>query len=235
MNVVDIGILAVIAASLIFGLYRGFISSVANTGGALISFLTSFWLYPHIAGFVRNNTNLRQTLATYTDTLVRSADAQRAVGEISSQEMPGVIERVLSNLRLPQPIADTISNNLNGHLLGAEKTVQAYVSETLVNACINLLSFVVCFILLYVVFSLVMSALRAIFKLPVLKQFDTLAGGVFGLVRGVLLVFVVFALLPVAEALIPGDTVQSLVASSSLAGIFDSGALINSVLRGSLY
>lgn len=232
MNVVDIGIIAVIAASLLFGLYRGFISSVANTGGCLISFLASFWLYPHIAGFVQQNTGLRQTLSTYTDTLVRTADAQRAVGDISAQEMPGVIERVLSNLRLPEPIANLLQNNLSGHLLGAEKTVQSYVSETLVSACVNLLSFVVCFILLYVLFSLVMSALRVIFRLPVLKQFDTLAGGVFGLVRGVLLVFIVFALLPVAQSLIPGDTVNELVAGSSLAGIFDSGTLISSILKG---
>ena len=235
MNVVDIGIIAVIAASLLFGLYRGFISSVANTGGCLLSFLASFWLYPTVAGFVQNNTGLRQTLATYTDTLVRTPDAQTVVQNIAPQEMPNVIQRVLDSIHLPEPIANLLRSNLSGHLLGTEKTVQAYVSETLVTACINILSFVVCFILLYIVFSLVMSALRAIFKLPVLKQFDTLAGGVFGLVRGVLFVFVIFALLPVAQALIPGDTVNNLVAGSSLAGIFDSGALISSVLKGSLF
>ena len=64
---------------------------------------------------------------------------------------------------------------------------------------------------------------------------NTLAGGIFGLLRGVVFLFVLFTLVPVAQALVPGDTVAELMNGSSLAGIFDSGALINAILRGSLF
>ncbi len=208
MNIVDIGILAVIAASVLFGLYRGFISSVGHTGGALIAFVASFWLCPTVAGFVRGNATVREWLETYTEKIVGS-------------------NRTVSQLNLPQPLTDFVSRVAGN---GTEA-----VNSALVNALISILSFVVCFILLYVLFSLLMSAVRAVFRLPVLKQADTLAGGIFGLLRGVVFLFVLFTLVPVAQALVPGDTVAELMNGSSLAGIFDSGALINAILRGSLF
>ncbi len=235
MNILDLGILAVIATSVIFGLYRGFIASVANTGGALLSFIASFWLRRPFANLLGNVFGVRQLLVTYTDSMVRTGYAGTVVSEISSQEMPGVAQQVISGLNLPTPFADLVKNNLTGGLLGAGKTVQAYVSESLVNACVNILSFVLCFILLYVLFSVGTFALRVIFKLPVLKQTDTLAGGIFGFLRALVFLFVVFTLMPVAQSLVPGDTVQNLMNGSLLAGIFNSGALISSIIRGSLF
>ena len=43
-NIVDYAIIAVIGISVLFGLYRGFIASVVNLGGGLVSFLASFSL-----------------------------------------------------------------------------------------------------------------------------------------------------------------------------------------------
>ncbi len=223
MNIVDIGILAVIGASLLFGLYRGFISSVGSTGGCLISFIVSFHLYPVLAGFIRSGTWIPDLLATYIDKII-------PVGN----EAAGT-EQAVARLGLPQSFADAVRSALSGIRAGDTAAMQSAVSETLVGACISILSFVVCFILLYVVFSLVMSAVRTVFRLPVLKQLDTVAGGIFGLLREVVFVFVIFTLLPVAQSLVPGGTVTDLVSGSSLAGIFDSKVLIGAVLRGSLF
>ena len=222
MNIIDIGIIAVIGASVLFGLYRGFISSVGSTGGALVAFVASFHLYPTVAGFIRNSTPVQDLLRTYVGAQIPEVGAGTSAAE------------AISGLSLPRVITDWLTRNLPGGLGGTE-SIQTYVNDSLVSACMNILSFVVTFILLYVALALVMSALRAIFKLPVLKQMDTAAGGIFGLLRGVVFVFVIFTLLPVAQSLVPGDTVNDLVNGSTLAGIFDSGALINAVLRGSLF
>ena len=49
-NVVDYVIIGVIGLSVLFGIYRGFVASVLNMGGCLISFGLSFWLYPEGGG-----------------------------------------------------------------------------------------------------------------------------------------------------------------------------------------
>ena len=55
MNIVDIVILAILGLSILVGLYRGFISSVASMGGCLLSLGLSFWLSPKLAGAIQNN------------------------------------------------------------------------------------------------------------------------------------------------------------------------------------
>ena len=64
MNIVDIVILAIIGLSILVGLYRGFISSVASLGGSLLSLALSFWLSPKMAAAIQNNPEILKTLAS---------------------------------------------------------------------------------------------------------------------------------------------------------------------------
>ena len=53
MNIVDIVIIAILGLSVLIGLYRGFISSVASMGGCLLSLgCCSNWTIPDKAGHI---------------------------------------------------------------------------------------------------------------------------------------------------------------------------------------
>ena len=45
--------------------------------------------------------------------------------------------------------------------------------------------------------------IRAVFRFPVLKQLDGLAGGVFGLLRGLLICLALFTLVPLVQTMVP--------------------------------
>jgi len=59
---------------------------------------------------------------------------------------------------------------------------------------------------------------------------DSLIGYVFVLVHGVMLLFILFALVPIVLAIAPVPMIEEMVAASRLAPIFDS-QLILSILR----
>ena len=58
-------------------------------------------------------------------------------------------------------------------------------------------------------------------------------GGVFGLLRGVLLMYILFALVPIVLAIAPVDILETMIAQSQLAPLFDS-QLILSIVQGGL-
>ena len=58
MNVVDIVIIGILGVSVLVGLYRGFISSVASVGGCLLSLGLSFWLSPKLASFIQSRPDI---------------------------------------------------------------------------------------------------------------------------------------------------------------------------------
>ena len=236
MNPVDWVILGILGISVLFGMYRGFIASVASMGGSLVSLGLSFWLSPMVADFLRNNTSLSNTLMSYADATTRLKDST-----LSSLSVQGLtsesISSILSRASLPAPLDKLLQNNLEQQVYKAANIPQDvghYVTQTIVSALMNVICFVVTFVLLLILFHVIINLLKAIFRFPVLKQLNSIAGGAFGLLRGALLCFVLFALMPLLQTVIPVEGLGEMVAASSLAPLFNSGNLILSIMNGHL-
>lgn len=235
MNIVDYIAIGIIAVSLLFGFYRGFVASVLNTGGGLIAFGLSFVLYPKLAAAIQSNDGLVRTLLHYTDASNRIGDLELAISNVATLTGEKVAE-VIQKVSLPAPFDTLLEVNLEQQIYAATgiTSVADYVSQTILTASINILCFLVCFVALYLVISIVVNMLRAVFRFPLLKQLDWLAGGVFGLLRGVLLCYAAFAIVPLVLTMVPIDFVSQLMAESTLAPIFNNGSLILSIMNGRL-
>lgn len=236
MNVVDYIILGVIGISVLFGLYRGFVSSVLNVGGGFLSFIASFFLYPKLASAIQNNQDLVRTLSHYTDASSRVGDLELAISNVVNLGQEG-IRQVLEKVHLPSPLDSILQTNLENRVYSASgvQTVADYVSQTILQASINIICFLLCFLALYIVISVLLNLIRAVFRFPVLKQLDGLAGGVFGLLRGLLLCLAVFTLLPLVQTMVPLDLINDLLQESTLAPIFMNGNLITAIMNGRLF
>ena len=111
MNIVDYAVLAVIGLSLLMGFYRGFISTVLNTGGCLAAFGLSFVLYPRLATAIRSNDGLVRTLMHYTDASSRLGDLELAITNVS-QLTADKLNEVISKVALPAPFDTLLKTNL---------------------------------------------------------------------------------------------------------------------------
>jgi len=234
MNIVDIVILAILGLSILVGLYRGFISSVASMGGCLLSLGLSFWLGPKLAAVIQNNPEILRTLASYTDAATKLGDQSLAGANVTTLTEGGITE-ILNRVSLPAPLSTLLQNNLQNKVFGAAADVGTYVSQTIVGAILNVICFIVCFLALLLVIHFVINFLKVVFKFPILKQLNSIAGGAFGLLRGALLCFVAFALLPLIQTLLPMQEINQMVQQSALAPLFNSGNLILAIMNGKLF
>ncbi len=236
MNLIDYILLGVLFVSTLFGLYRGFIASVLGTGGCLIAFGLSFLLGPRLAAIVQGNVTLQETLSHYTDISSRIGDLDLALSNVY-QLTREKIDQIVANVKLPEPFAKLLESNLvNQVYAGAdvEQTVQSYLSQTILTACINIICFLVCFAVLLLAISLVVALLKAVFRFPVLKQLDSLAGGAFGLARGCLLCYILMAVAPMVQTMIPLNQLNELLDTSVLAPLFSGSNLVLAIMNGGL-
>ncbi len=236
MNLIDWIIVGILGLSVLVGLYRGFISSVASMGSCLVSLGASYWLTPKVVDFVTNHTTLRETISSYN---MASAFTSKLIGtDIQAKTQvsglsPEQITEAVHNMKLPAPLDSLVESDLTNQVFKSVGDVGGYVSETIVNVIMNIICFVIAFILLTILFHIIINLLNAIFKFPVLKQMNSVTGGIFGLLRGVLLCFVAFAMLPLFQTIIP-DNVNELVEGSVLAPLFNSRNLIVSIMKGQI-
>lgn len=82
MNIVDYVIIGLIAVSVLFGLYRGFVASVLNAGGTLLSMGLSFYLTPKLSALIQGNVALQDILGSYTDLSSRLGDLGLALTNV---------------------------------------------------------------------------------------------------------------------------------------------------------
>ena len=236
MNMVDYIVLGIMGLSILFGFYRGFISSVMNTGGCLISFGLSFVLYPKVAEYIQSNEELVRTLLHYTDASSRIGDLEMAITEVAGMSTDKIAQ-VLEKVSLPPPLDTLLASNMESLAFGVSSgvdTVADYVSQTILNSSINIICFILCFAAVYILLAILVNALKAVFRFPVLKQLDWLAGGIFGFLRGAVVCYAAFAIVPLVLTVVPIDIVSELLAESTLAPIFNNGNLILAIMNGHL-
>lgn len=233
MNAVDYVVLGLIALSVLFGFYRGFISTVLNAGGGLIAFLLSFLVYPHVSSLIQGNQELMNSLLTYTDASTRLGDLELALTNVASLTTEKITE-IVAKVQLPAPLDTLLQVNLEQQVFSGVTQVGDYVSQTILIACINIICFLLCFAGIYIVLSIVVNLLKAVFRFPLLKQLDWLAGGVFGFLRGVLICYALFAVVPLVLTVVPMDFISTLTDESTLAPIFNNGNLILGIMNGRL-
>lgn len=234
MNLIDYGIVILILVFTLFGFYRGFLQSLLNLGGCLLSFAASFWLFPKLADAVSSNPEIVRMLSGYTDSGRTLGDLDLSSLTVNTLNTSGISE-IVTKANLPDPLGRLLSENLSQQAfspLGNLATnVGDYVNQTIISVSINVLSFIVCFIISFVLITLLINLLKSVFRFPLLKQLDWLVGGVFGFAIGTVTCFVIFTALPVLQSLIPIENFQQLVSESALAGIFQNGNLVISIMN----
>lgn len=235
MNIIDIIILVILGISIIYGLYRGFVHTILSLACCLISVLLAFSFGPKLSAFVSGSEGVSSSLATYTDAIARVGDYDLATTPVNQLSLP-VVQQVLESVSLPASISEILEGNLINQVFASIglSTVNDYVSNTVVAVAIHAISYILCFAVSYLALSLIVGLIRHVFRFPLLKQMDWLAGGLFGLVRGAMLLYVIFLIVPILSTVIPIDSFNEVLAQSILAPIFQSNGFFASVIAGKL-
>lgn len=186
---------------------------------------------------VASNTEITRLISSYTDSQSLLGDldlSSQAVASLSAEKIAQAVEKA----NLPEPVGTLLQHNLSARVfspLGDLATnVGDYVNQTVLSVSINVLCFLVCFLLCFLAIHIVVNLLRAVFRFPVLKRLDWLAGGAFGFLTGVLLCYIVFTLLPLLESVVPLEEFRLLAEQSALAKTFSDSGLIVSIMNRKL-
>lgn len=234
MNVIDIGILVIVGISVIYGFYHGFVQTVGSLLAALLAIGAAFVLGPRLAALLTSATGISGLLSTYTDAVVRVKDLV-----LSSSPVSGIsqttVDSVLQSVSLPPALAEVLQQNLLTQAFSGAgvNTVGGYVSSTIIAASVQVLCYLLSFLGVYLVLTVLLSLLRHVMQFPILKQLDWLAGGLFGLGRGVLFVYLLLLLVPLAATVVPVDVVSEAIAQSRFAYLFSSDGFFVRVISQS--
>lgn len=196
MNIIDIIIMAILAFCLVSGMHKGFITSTLALVGFFGAWIGAYASYGYLVQAVQQN----EGLINFLSSLVGAADlfdtATLADLEVAAATTAD-IDLAITEIGIPL-ISDFFRSNVTGQVFAniGLTNMSEYLTQTLLVSVLNILSFIIMFAVIYAAVLLLVNLLNNVFRFPMLKHLDWLLGGAFGLLRGVIIVMLVFAVIP---------------------------------------
>ncbi len=203
-------LLIIVAAVLILpalrGYFRGFLAMVFSIASIVLSIALVTPLQPVVRGILRDQTPLETTIETAVEKAFteQANKALQNAGVSSGSPLSGVtltpeLEGILKDaFNLP----DSWQTDLTA---GARTNVAAFIrniSESAARIALDAASYVLTFILIFIVIRILFFFLGWIGKLPVLSKINRFLGAVLGIGEGLLLLWI---LCRVATAFLPSE------------------------------
>lgn len=189
LGIVVLAILAVVAYR---GYKRGFIREVVSFFFVFLAIAVSWAINPYVNEFFMENTPVYEMVRESCKRFVLS-------GEKDEGENTGSQTGFIEELELPELLQKGLEANNTEEVYAylSVETFGEYVSEALARMIINGLSFAVSYMMASVILRLGTWILNVLAGLPVLNGANKLAGGMVGLVKGVLFIWIAFLVLTV--------------------------------------
>jgi hypothetical protein len=231
MSIIDFVIFIIMSISAVVGVYNGFVLSALHTASSFLAWLVAVFFYPLITKLVlRLFPFLMDIITMYAEGSIHIDDVEQRRAAIQSFS-PEKLGEVVENAQLPSPFSNILVSDFSKPLEGVQ-TLGDYFDSTVALVIINILSFLVLFLVLKALFTVIVSINKTVYSLPVLKKYDGAAGAGLGLVRGFFILYLIFALVPILLALAPTDIIHEFLDSSKLAGFFHHSNIFTSFVRG---
>ena len=221
LNLLDITIIVILAFYLISGMYRGFITSLLATCGFVGAWFGAQQLYPRVAQLALSNQTLMAVLNQYLEPesfFSSHGQAVSTVSEVIAGGESAIQNAVASISDQLTVISKAFEANVRAQMfqrLGIN-TLADYLDQTIWQAIFNVGAFLLCFIALYVLACLVVNLLDHVISFPLVRGFDWLLGGIFGVARGLVVVVLVLCLLPAIIQIVSPEFADSLRTGSVL-------------------
>lgn len=199
--IVDLIIIAIILLFTFLGYKRGLIKVAIGLCTFIIAIIISFMFYKPIANVIITNTNIDETIQTaITDRILPDGVSSTEEIEVYN-ELPSII------------------------LQNSENTVESIAisfSTTIIETSCLLIIFVAVKIILK--FVTVLADLIA--KLPILNQFNKLGGTIYGILEGIFIVFVGFAIISLIAPLLDTSILDSINNSNIGSILYNNNVLL---------
>ena len=196
--IIDFIIILIILMSIFLGYKKGLIELSIHLLAFIIGIIITIILYRPIGNLIINNTQIDEKL---------QETIQVSIENFISQENNNQVENNL------------VESAKNDMLPETSRTL----SVNIIYGIIMILLFVISKIVLICVSSLA----NNIAKLPLIKQFNELGGGIFGLLRGLFITYVILMLISVISMINPKSSFSKIIEQSYITRVMSTYNILN--------
>lgn len=184
MNWVDIVVILILAICIVGSYKLGFVKAFINFFSTIISLILSYKLYPLSAKFIRDS--------AWYESMKKSIAATLKLQDKANDLTLSAQTSLINSLNLPDFIKSSLIENNNAEVYNVLDVshIEEYISGYIANICVNIVALIATFVLVSVLLAVITMLLDLASKLPGLKTINKTAGGLLGIAKGVLVIWI---------------------------------------------
>ena len=202
--IIDLIIVLIMLLFIFLGYKRGLVKVAFKLCTFFIAIIVAFVFYKPVAKLVIANTNIDETIETAITRKILPEGATETQEVDLSQDLPSII------------------------LKNSSDTVQS-ISKSFTNTIIETACLLLIFINVKIVLKFVTALADLIAKLPILKQFNKLGGTLYGIIEGLFIVFLGFAIISFIAPMLDSSVLDA-INSSTLGSICYNNNLLLKII-----
>ena len=213
--ILDIVIIVIMALSIFLGYRKGLVKIAVKLCAFLIAIIVSIVFYKPVSNIIINNTQL--------DEKIESAIIENGSIKIEEEETQKDVqeqnkENFLENVQ--EYVDQTITETQNELVKKAAKEISGRL--------INIIVIVGLFIITRLILILLVLISDVITNIPIIKQFNKLGGILYGIIRGLLLIYAILAIVFLVVSISGNSDIIETIESSMLTKfMYESNILLN--------
>jgi uncharacterized membrane protein required for colicin V production len=224
MNWTDITVLIIILAFTIIGVKNGFLYSVYNLLSYILSVIFAIKFYPVLSGMLQQTVIYKNVKTSVVNGITN--------GQTTNASNPGVnpAQSIVDSLKLPDFLKNYLSENLktSGILDDTRNKIIDYIGSEIAGLVINILSLILIYLIIRIAMMFIKVIIKTISRLPVFKQLDKTGGLVLGAIEGILVVYILCALLILFSAFPKfAQTIDSIEASRIASYFYQNNFIVS--------
>ena len=182
-----VAVIGILVFFLIFGFRKGFLRLVLTTLAFIVTVVLAGALTPVCSHFIRDSF-IGKSVTQEIDKFVKDSITSQ-VTETSKD----LQEKVIEQLPLPEVVQKELlkNNTAEGYFEIKAKGFSGYLSTKLSDLGINIITYLLLMIVIYLVIRIVLRILQVLNSIPVIGGINRLLGAIIGLAEGLLLIWVV--------------------------------------------
>lgn len=211
MNWIDFVVIGIIAAFAVIGYSRGFVLSVFKVASFFVSALLSILAYPYVSKFLITTMHLDKTMkGIITENLNKVITPEQLA-------KPNPVTDIVYSWSLPKPIEEMVMNGVTVQAGQMKQGVVEAISASLSAAVVNIISIVLVFAIVSIALIFAKTIIQGIASLPVFAQINHVGGLAFGIIEGLIIIYLGFAVITVFSASKDMQNIFSAINSSLIA------------------
>lgn len=220
--IIDIIVILIIALSVFLGYRKGLIALAVKLFAVIIALIATLILYKPISALIINNTNLDENIQ---NVIMEKANNQEETNDTSSNK-----ETANTNSKNETTQA-TESQEGNIVEQSLEEKILPEVARELSINIINIGIIIILYFVIKIALHFITAIANIVAKIPIIKQFNKIGGIIYGLLRGLLLIYVILIIISFAGEINPENKLHNQINQSLLTKEMYQNNILNILIK----